>query len=331
MPLIPDSVHIWRTPAGECHVQWQTSDPATDVEVQALTDGAQVATDPAAKRAQVTNLDLQRQHRYRLSDQHGNEVVASERRLGFAGTPNFRDFGGYTTVDGRRVRWGFLFRSGQLSGLSDDDLQLMDSLGLDFICDFRREEEQVRDPSRLPRRQPRAVPLPITPGSSESFFQQAGEDDGGSDTMYRFMVEINRDFVTAQSEAYRQMFAEILAVEEARFLVHCAAGKDRTGFAAAIVLAALGVPRETLMRDYLLTREFFSPDAEVKRLQRKYDLEHMQAQAVLPMLEVHEDYLAAALASIEAEYGDMATYLERALGVGASERAALQARYLESI
>jgi protein-tyrosine phosphatase len=125
------------------------------------------------------------------------------------------------------------------------------------------------------------------------------------------------------------MFREILEVPDARFLVHCAAGKDRTGFAAAIVLLALGVSREVVMQDYLLTRQFFLPDREIARLQKKYDMEHFDVDIIRPMLEVHEDYLAEAFAAIDREYPSIEDYLRDALQVGPDEVAELRRRYLD--
>jgi protein-tyrosine phosphatase len=92
---------------------------------------------------------------------------------------------------------------------------------------------------------------------------------------------------------------------------------------------ALGVPRDVVMRDYMLTSRYFSPDTEMQRLQQKYGMEHVDAEAVRPMLEVHEDYLARALASIDESYGSPERYLEEALGVGVQEVAELKARYLD--
>ena len=100
-------------------------------------------------------------HYFRLRDQHGNEALVPERRLGLEGTPNFRDFGGYETEQGSRVKWGKLYRSGQLSALTDSDLELLDALDIDLVCDFRRPDEQESEPSRLPsRRPPRVASLP---------------------------------------------------------------------------------------------------------------------------------------------------------------------------
>ncbi len=331
MPLITDAVHIWRAPEGDYHIEWAASHPDTRVRVEPLGSHGQVQAhyEQAAPRARIAGLPPARRHQFRLSDQHGNETLAMERKLGMQGTPNFRDFGGYRGADGRRVRWGYLYRSGQLSGLTPQDLELLDSLQLDLVCDFRREDEQQNSPSRYPEsRRPKVASLPITPGSNAAAFAGGGLDLGGRQPMYDFMVDINRDFAESQGATYARMFREILQHEDARFLVHCAAGKDRTGFAVAVILLALGVSVEQIMQDYLLTARFFHPQQEVERLRVKYGLESVPEEAILPMLEVHQAYLERALQAI-ADYGAVETYLEEVLGVGSAEREELRRRYLE--
>tara|TARA_R110001592_G_scaffold295594_2_gene565756 strand:- start:115455 stop:116453 length:999 start_codon:yes stop_codon:yes gene_type:complete len=331
--LISDAVHIWREPDGDYHIEWQVTEPGTEVTVEPLEAEGQLQLHyrpESAPGARLVGLPPARRHFFRLRDQHGTEVLATERRLGMEGAPNFRDFGGYRTAAGQQVKWGYLFRSGQLSSLSAQDVELLASLELDMVFDFRRTEEQESDMSRLPSQpRPRVVSVPIIPGSNSRFFEQAGQQSDKPEAMFDFMLEINRDFAGPQAETYSRMFSEILAVPNARFLVHCAAGKDRTGFAAAIMLLALGVPRDVVMRDYLLTARFFRPEQELGRLRVKYALEHMVAEAIMPMLEVHEDYLAGALAYIDQNFGSVEEYLAQALGVGAPELAELRARYLE--
>lgn len=330
--LITDAVHIWRDPEGDYHIEWEASHPDTRVQVESLaaTGSVEQHSTAESRRARVSGLPGASRHYFRLSDQHGNSVLATERKLGMRGAPNFRDFGGYRTADGRRVKWGYLFRSGQLSRLSDQDLELLDSLRLDLVCDLRRTEEQANDPSRLPPlRTPRVASLPITPGSNSDTLENAHAQWGGSEAMHSFMVGINRDFVERQGHRYAEMFREILAAEDARFLVHCAAGKDRTGFAAAIILLALGVPEATVMGDYLLTSRFFHPQRELARVRAKYGMEDLDAEVILPMLEARREYLAEALAAIEAEFGTLETYLDKALGVGPQELQELRRRYLE--
>lgn len=330
--LISDAVHIWREPDGDYHVEWQASHPDTRVTVEPLVTKSIVNThyNAGAYYVRLSGFEPASRHYFRVRDQHGTEVLAAERKLGMQGTPNFRDFGGYTAADGRRVKWGYLFRSGQISHLSDQDLELLGSLQLDLVCDFRREEEQASEPSRLPgHNPPRIASLPIIPGSNSRFFEQTEGTVGDAQAMFDFMLEINRDFAESQTETYSRMFKEILAVDNARFLVHCAAGKDRTGFAAAIILMALGVSRDVVMRDYMLTGRFFLPHAEIDRLRHKYQMHGMDTQAILPMLEVHEDYLARALLSIDQNYPSVEVYLQEALGVGPAEVAELRARYLD--
>lgn len=331
--LISEAVHIWREADGDYHIEWQVSHPDTEVTIEPLAADGDLQLhyrQQPGPGARLVGLPPDRRHFFRLRDQHGTEVLSTERRLGMAGAPNFRDFGGYPARGGQRVKWGYLFRSGHLSTLSDQDVDLLASLQLDLVFDFRREEEQQSDLSRLPRqRQPRVVSLPIIPGSNSRFFEEAGAQASGPEAMFDFMLEINRDFAGPQAGTYSRMFSEILAAEDARFLVHCAAGKDRTGFAAAIILLALGVSVEVVMQDYLLTGRYFIPERELDRLTRKYQLEHLLADAILPMLEVHQDYLAIALQHIEDNYDSVDDYLEQALGVGPLELAELRRRYLE--
>ncbi len=331
--LIPDAVHVWREENGDYHVEWQTSEKGVEVTVEAVADdvNAKAAYDYARSLAKISGLPPQQRHQFHVRDEFGNAVLAAERRLAMRGTPNFRDFGGYRGSDGRRVKWGYLYRSGQLADLSAEDVALLGSLQLNLIFDFRREEEQQSEPSRLPvENPPRITSLPIVPGSNSRFFEEAEGHVGDRQAMFDFMLEINRDFAHAQTATYSRMFREILERDDARFLVHCAAGKDRTGFAVAMVLLALGVPRDVIMADYLLTQRFYDPHEQVARLQRKYQMEHLQAEAVLPMLEVHPDYLAEALASIDRNYPSVDDYLREALGVGPREREELRRRYLEN-
>jgi protein-tyrosine phosphatase len=329
--LISEAVQVWREPDGDHHIEWRSSHPDTQVTVEPLAESDKVNTHLGDKPdfLRMSGLSPTSRHYFRIRDQHGTQVLATERKLGMQGTPNFRDFGGYPTVDGRWVKWGFLFRSGQLSGLTEQDVELLASLELDLIFDFRRQEEQDSDPSILPTSNPPQITsLPIIPGSNSRFFEQTEAQAGDRQSMFDFMLEINRDFAEAQAPVYARMFKAILDVQDARFLVHCAAGKDRTGFAAAMVLLALGVSREVVMRDYMLTARFFHPHVEIERLKHKYQMQRMAPESIFPMLEVHEDYLARALLAIEQSHASVAGYLEDALGVGPAEVAELKARYL---
>jgi protein-tyrosine phosphatase len=331
--LLTDSVSLQRREDGEYHLQWRHSHPNTSVTVSVVEDHCEPSNYRSLEQVRdsgtrIGGLHPERRHLFHLRDQHGNETLVAERGMPFEGTPNFRDFGGYHTSDGRRVKWGYLYRSGQLSGLTECDLRLLSSLDLDVVCDFRRVEEQERDPSQLPSPGPDVVSLSITPGSNSGFLTEASSyENTDRQAMFDFMVEINRDFALQQAQAFGRMFELLLRGEGTRMLVHCAAGKDRTGFAAAIVLLALGVPRATVMADYLLTAEYFKPESELGRLRAKYDMD-LEAEVMMPVLEVYPEYLQSALDAIDEQFASVDDYLERQLGVDASAREALRNLYL---
>ncbi|MFV0276332.1 MAG: tyrosine-protein phosphatase, partial [Parahaliea sp.] len=319
---------------GDYHIEWKASHPDTRVSVEAVSVNgpfeAYYATAPAFS-ARISGLPVARRHFFRLRDEYGNEVLAAERRLGLEGSPNFRDFGGYPTSEGGTVKWGCLFRSGNLSRLTDTDLELLESLELDLVFDFRQEAEQAGDPSRLPvARPPRVCHLPIEPGNNSGFLRGMSGPITEPQVMFDFMRTVNRELASVEAGTYRRMFSEILAREDARYLVHCAAGKDRTGFAVALMLLALGVSEAVVMRDYLLSGRFYNAAAEVERVARKYGLATSDRAAILPMLQVDVAYLQAALDVIDEDYPDIATYLDEVMGVGERELAELRRRYIDN-
>lgn len=236
------------------------------------------------------------------------------------GTPNFRDLGGYPTRCGRTVRFGKLFRSGVLSELSSSDLDTFHRLNIATICDFRRHEEVERDPTRLPDKSPpRIVHVPIDPGSRGSFFEQLAENETIASTnqpfdMAHFMVDINRAFALEHQDSFKLMLNEIAELDDSEgLLFHCSAGKDRTGFGAALILACLNVDRETIIEDYLLTAKYFKPDSESKRLTKKYahyGFADVDPQIIRPMLEVRPEYIGEAFRAIDEHYESIESYLE---------------------
>ncbi len=331
--LLADTVHVWREPAGDYHLEWETSRPDTQVAVEALGEspGETRYRDTSGVRASVSGLPLARRHVFRLRDDHGTEILVPERRLGLEGSPNFRDFGGYRTADGQYVRWGYLYRSGHLARLSDSDVELLASLDLDLVFDFRRESETLQEPSRLPASRPlQVLNLPIEPGNNSGLLEQMNGRIPAPEVMFEFMVTVNRELASHEAPVYKRMFETILATDDARYLVHCAAGKDRTGFAVALMLMALGVPEETIFRDYLLTQRFYNAEAEVVRAQLKYGLTDSDSAAVLPMLEVDAAYLGEALRYIRTHYATVQDYLAGAMGLGEAELAELRRRYLST-
>lgn len=266
------------------------------------------------------------------SGRRERDVSWQDRILPLAGAVNLRDFGGYGTRDGRRVRRHRLFRSGSLAHLTEDGQRAFHALGVHTICDLRRPEEQAEEPTALPAEAARRVEIPIDPGSAVTMRAELGRGEVSLQQRIDFMVAINRELAREHRADYARMFEALLEIEEGAFLVHCSAGKDRTGFACALILHALGVEEDTVLEDYLVTNAAMDFEGYLlPRLRARYgeDASLPDEEAVMALAGVREEYLRAAWETIEEEFEGVEAYLERAVGLDRHARALLRARFLE--
>ena len=251
-----------------------------------------------------------------------------KRILEIPGAINLRDFGGYLTTDGRRVRSGVLFRSGMLAQLTADGQNALRDLGIGVICDLRRDAERTLEPTPFPVHDPRQIHVSIDPDHAVKLREALEFDRLDVAGRVRYMIEINRELARVHTTEYTQVFDALWSAGDSGFLIHCAAGKDRTGFGVAAILFALGVPRDVVIDDYLLTNEAMDFERFIlPRLRENYgeiDIEEAKA-----LSGVRLEYIHAALDEVDAHHGSFETYLERALGIDAARRAALRDRYLE--
>lgn len=244
------------------------------------------------------------------------------RHVPLTGQPNFRDLGGYAASDGRTVKWGLVYRSGELSQLSNDDVGTLGGLGIKAVVDLRSPEEvSARGNGRLPP-EAKAHPMPIT--SSEMFaklipmflkgdFSQVPPDM--LDTVNRMLV---RDF----TEQYAGLLRVLSNPANRPLVFHCTQGKDRAGFGAAIVLSALGVPWETVVEDYLLSNHFRKEENDkMLGMIRSFAAsqagpkgEEIAFSRVEGLLYVKEQSLQAAHAEILERHGSIAAFLSERLG-----------------
>jgi protein-tyrosine phosphatase len=262
--------------------------------------------------------------------------VPAGATLGLAKATNARDLGGYRTTDGRLVRHGLLFRSNTLHRLSDEDVAILGQLKLGCVIDFRHDLEKQRvGPDRLPEPAPgRVVALPVFEDGHEVFVSvsaamgghsdigladQLREDDstGGSAGAMR---RLYRWFVASRlgQETFGEALRLVATPDALPLLYHCSAGKDRTGWLSAIILAALGVDRATIELDYLRTNELNATG-------NAYLLSVVSAQmpdtsAMVPMLEARTEYLDAAFDEVTQRFGDLDTYLRDGLRLTDSDR-----------
>jgi protein-tyrosine phosphatase len=260
------------------------------------------------------------------------ESIRFQRRLDLEGAPNIRDLGGYATTDGGTTRWGKIFRAGRLSALTSSDKDTLAAFNLKIICDFRREDEYLRDVTDLGEQAQAAIHnLAISPGDHSRSMAESDMSQLSGDQMFDWMVMINRELALRQTDTYRRMFELLLATDDGGFLFHCSAGKDRTGFAAALILAALDVPRHTIMEDYLLTAKYYPPKGELEYLASKYadSDDNLDLSVFKALMDTREEYLSAALAAIDEQYDSVIEYLAVELGVDEIKRQRLKQRYVD--
>ena len=185
--------------------------------------------------------------------------ASTERHVELDGQSNFRDIGGYVTADGRRVKWGQVYRSGELHDLSDADVEKLDTLGIKAVANFLTKREiQSRGPDRLPEAT-RKIPLPMETGNlgdMAGVIQEARGTGDFSRVPVELNPEIHRVLIDEGREYYARLLIEIADTANRPFVYHCSHGVHRTGTATAILLSALGVPWETVRKDYLLSNTY---------------------------------------------------------------------------
>lgn len=261
------------------------------------------------------------------------EQRSEHRLLNFEGIHNFRDLGGYATVDGRQVKWGVLYRTGTLAHASQGDLQALAGLQLAKLIDFRSALEKEEEPNRLPEPAGfEVVEIPtLDEGNktmvAEIFARIESGDFEGFDPDAT-MITGNRQFAREFTPQFRQFIHEVLAANGSPVLWHCSAGKDRTGFAAAVLLRILGVDQDTVMRDYMLSREPALAARSNQLMLLRLFKGGEAAQKLSTLMGVEEHWLAASFDEIDETWGNFDTYVAEGLGLSAQDIARLKAALL---
>ena len=238
------------------------------------------------------------------------------------GATNVRDIGGRRGADGRRVRTGRLFRSASLVGMTPADVARLDALGLRTICDLRGLKEAARAPAPLesvPHVTVHPVPIEPTVGATLRAIEETRPATGED-----VMAILRRAYVAYSRECwepYRTIFAFARDPSRHGLLFHCSAGKDRTGFGAALIQTALGVAWDDIMDDYMATNRLWQPDPALA--------ERLPPPVAAVLLRVHEELLPLAFDTLRADWGSPEAFMEARLGMGPAERAAFRALMLE--
>jgi protein-tyrosine phosphatase len=263
------------------------------------------------------------------------EQREAHRLLNFEGIDNFRDLGGYPTADGRQVKWGALYRTATLAHSSNADLQGIQQLGLKALVDFRSEAEKEAEPNRLPEPAGfEVVEIPTLDDGNKAMVGEimarieSGDFDGFDPNA--LMLEANRQFATAFTPQFRQFIHTVLQADGQPIAWNCSAGKDRTGFAAAILLRILGVPQEVVMQDYLASKQLALEGRKTQMMLLRLFKGDEAADKMSTLLGVEAAWLQAGFDEIDATWGSFDNYVREGLGLSEADIAKLRAALLSA-
>lgn len=255
------------------------------------------------------------------------------RVIDLEGTANTRDIGGYLTDDMRTLRWGQIIRSENLSRLTASDFQKLEEIGLKTVIDLRTDKEHDRSPTVWQGdNPPQFFHFPIGDSNNDWFNAQRKMMKGNRFTKEEsseLMIEGYRMIVEEGPASYKKLMEVVLDQSNWPVLIHCNAGKDRAGVAVALILEALGVDRETIMDEFLLTNEIARIEEKAALLSKESKKQRRNgrgpsASAWFPIIGVQPEMLEAFYANVDERYGSMDAFLTD-MGVDQEARRTLTA------
>jgi protein-tyrosine phosphatase len=262
-------------------------------------------------------------------------VVAQQahaRRVPLEGALNFRDLGGYPTADGKQVKWGLVYRSNHLANLTVTDYQTLNKLGIKLVCDLRTDGERKRSPTMwqgdarpeiMTASVLRETDVVLTPDRLKEI--ASVRSNALNDTYARM--------VTETPEQYGHVLRR-LANGSLPAVAHCTAGKDRTGVFSAVLLTILRVPREHVVRDYMLTGEYMLSEQGLRAAAT--DWQKLTGDSAPPdpsllrsIYTMHAEAIIGTFAAIDRKYGSFDTFVRDGLKLSDADVASLRRRLLE--
>lgn len=328
-------IGVMLTSDGHYRVSWGEDFSTAPVTIRAAASpaasrSARVTATGAIGSAELAGLEPRVRHYFHLQPERGADVVVAQRNVPLEGGVNFRDLGGYATGDERRVGWGHLFRSGHTLNLTAADHAYLATLDIRTVCDFRVPDEREDESTALPN-EPNTHVLAIPPGIKDRyFFHRLFSSTSDPQVVVSAMHDFVRSLVVESAPHYHEMFETLLATEDGAILINCSAGKERTGVGAALLLAALGVPRETVLYDFMLSKEYFPAEGELDRVREKYTVLPKGGDdraLLMPLLDTQESYLQSAFDAIDSSAGSTEAFLAENYGLSAAELQRLRDKY----
>jgi protein-tyrosine phosphatase len=251
-----------------------------------------------------------------------------ERLVPLAGTLNFRDLGGYP-ASGGVTRWGRVYRSDKLSGLTDADVEHLAGLGLRTVCDFRYDREIAEDPSRLPDGAT-IVRLSVgaAPGDNPASLEDRIRAGELTSVTTEAMAAGYLAMLDRQAELFGRLVAHVAHADHHPVVIHCTAGKDRTGLGAALLLGAVGVADEVIVEDYRLTDDYRSVH-RLAEIGPQIEAVGLALDDLRVLFTAPAETMALTLAGVDERWGGILGYLQGPAGVDDATLADLAAVFVE--
>ncbi len=329
-------------------LQWQASAPQQPVTIAVATSATPQQFKPLAEslvgqayRWQAEDGEARRY--FKVMPANGEAALSAARWLPLEGGRNFRDLGGYVTADGQQVRWGKLFRTGSMNGLTERDYQLLDSFDVATIVDFRTADERHSEPTnwQVDNAQLLSWDYDMDMGANGTFTDVFRQPELSAEKVEAAMAKMYPGILESQKPAYSAMFERLIESDDA-LVFNCTAGKDRTGIAAALILTALGVDRDTVFNDFMLSDTYYQqhPTDFTARAHDEAEMDPKQqammamfkripADVLQPVLGVRESFIQAAFDSMEQQSGSVLGYIQQELGVDDQELQQLRKHFLQ--
>lgn len=329
------NISLIRTGDDSVEISWIFNDKPQDFTVYAgkspdhIDRQNPVAICRGDSSAKISGLDPDTRYYFEAALNTGSKVVISDRRVPLQGSVNFRDLGGYKTSNGRRVKWGQVFRSDNLGRLTDRDVSFVQRMGIRMVCDFRTSAEANKLPDRFPPTEPGGyLHLPIQHGEFDPANTFERIKNGDIEWMTEeFMIEGYIKNIDNFAPVW-STFLKTLAEGSRRPLVfHCTGGKDRAGVCAALILLSLGVPEQTVIYDHGLSNLYIA--AVLEKIYEQIRSHGVDPNQVAPYFTAPKNAIVAAVRHIRRTYGSAADYLINKAGVDEKVIAQLKADLLE--
>jgi protein-tyrosine phosphatase len=265
--------------------------------------------------ADISGLNPEKPHYFEIATEKNAGIIISERRVPLEGTVNFRDLGGYETIDGRRVKWGKVFRSDHLSRLTDRDIVFLQRMKIQCVCDFRTSAEAHKRPDRFPGDGPGEhlqLPIDNLKFDPTTLFEKLKRGDTNWLTR-QFLIDgyiLNIDtFATVWGEVFRRLADKA----QLPLLFHCTGGKDRAGTCAALILLALDVPEDTVIFDHGLSNIFIADVLD--KIYAQFESYGIERRKIEPYFTAPSYCIEALLTHLGEKYGSPVDYLKSKAGV----------------